>query len=289
MYCPTIRGAGPTTTAAVTRYQNSGEIYATSGDTNGALMRILPAGWAIPATHARQRRDVVARLTRVTHGAPVAVAAACAIAAMASYAVDGCAARELVTVALREPGQVLGEHAAAAVPLQTVSAAADGSWRPGPAGVSLHAAETLAAVVHVLAQRGDDLDGAVRYAVSLGGDTDTVASITAGILGCRSAEPAIGWLDRVILPDPAELDRLASGLRELRRARAMADCRACAIRTRPASVSTPNVRPASGPKCGSRTRWPPQTTVRSQRLPRPRRCRAQPGIARRARQPRMHG
>jgi hypothetical protein len=39
-------------------------------------------------------------------------------------------------------------------------------------------------------------------------------------------------------------------------ARAMADCRACAIRTRPAPVSTPNVRPASGPKCGSRTRWP---------------------------------
>ena len=156
---PAIRGAGPTTTAAVTRYQNSGEIYATSGDTNGALMRILPAGWAIPATHARQRRDVVARLTRATHGAPAAVAAACAIAAMASYAVEGCPARELVTVALREPGHVLGEHAAAAVQLQTVHAAAEGSWRPGPAGVSLQAAETLAAVLHVLAQRGDDLDG----------------------------------------------------------------------------------------------------------------------------------
>ncbi|MGE5133655.1 MAG: ADP-ribosylglycohydrolase family protein [Gemmatimonadota bacterium] len=130
----TMRGAGPTTRAAVTRYRDSGEIYATSGDTNGALMRILPAGWAIPATHTQQRRAVVARLTRVTHGAPVAVAAACAVAAMASYAVEGCPGRELITVALQELGHVVGEHAAAAVQLQIVHAAADGSWRPGPAG-----------------------------------------------------------------------------------------------------------------------------------------------------------
>ncbi len=46
-------------------------------------MRILPAGWAIPATHADRRRDVVTRLTRVTHGGAAAVAAACAVAAMA--------------------------------------------------------------------------------------------------------------------------------------------------------------------------------------------------------------
>jgi ADP-ribosylglycohydrolase len=58
----------------------------------------------------------------------------------------------------------------------------------------------------------------MRYAVGLGGDTDTVAAITGGILGCRSAEATIGWLDRVILPDADALDRLAGGLREVRRA-----------------------------------------------------------------------
>jgi ADP-ribosylglycohydrolase/tetratricopeptide (TPR) repeat protein len=215
---PSMRGPGPTTTAAVDRYRQTGQLYAASGDTNGALMRILPAGWAIPATHVERRRDVVARLTRVTHGGPVATAAACAVAAMAAYAVEGCPPQALITVALGELEHAVGEYSAAAVLLETVRAAAEGAWRPGAEGVPLGAAETLAAVLHVLATCEDDVDGAMRYAVGLGGDTDTVAAITGGILGCRSAEVRIGWLDRVILPDAAALDRLAGGLREMRRA-----------------------------------------------------------------------
>jgi ADP-ribosylglycohydrolase/tetratricopeptide (TPR) repeat protein len=215
---PAMRGAGPTTTAAVHRYRQTGQLYAASGDTNGALMRILPAGWAIPATHVERRRDVVTRLTQVTHGDPVAAAAACAVAAMAAYAVEGCPARALITVALGELEHGLGEHPAAAVVLETAQTAGQGTWRPGPEGVPLGAAETLAAVLHVLATCGDDVDRAMRYAVGLGGDTDTVAAITGGILGCRSAEVRIGWLDRVDLPDAGALDRLAGGLHEIRRA-----------------------------------------------------------------------
>jgi ADP-ribosyl-[dinitrogen reductase] hydrolase len=137
---------------------------------------------------------------------------------MASYAVEGCPAQALITVALGELEHVLREHAAAAVLLETAEAAGQGSWRPGVEGVPLGAAETLAAVLHVLVTCGDDVDGAMRYAVGLGGDTDTVAAITGGILSCRSAEVRIGWLDRVILPDAATLDRLAGGLQEMRRA-----------------------------------------------------------------------
>jgi ADP-ribosylglycohydrolase len=215
---PAMRGAGPTTTAAVNRYRQTGQLHAASGDTNGALMRILPAGWASPATHAEQRRDVVTRLTRVTHGGQAAIAAACAVAAMASYALEGCSAHALITVALDELEHMVEEHSAAAVLLETAQAAAQGTWRPGAEGVPLGAAQTLAALLHVLAMCGDDVDAAMRYSVGLGGDTDTVAAITEGILGCRSVEVRIGWLDQVILPDAAELDRLASGLHEIRRA-----------------------------------------------------------------------
>jgi ADP-ribosylglycohydrolase len=84
--------------------------------------------------------------------------------------------------------------------------------------VTLDAADTLAAVVHVLATCGEDADGAMRYAVGLGGDTDTVAAITGGILGCRDVRVEIEWLDRAKVPDATELDRLAEGLREMRRA-----------------------------------------------------------------------
>jgi ADP-ribosylglycohydrolase len=215
---PAMRGTGPTTRAAVARYRQTGQIHATSGGTNGALMRILPAGWAIPADHADRRREMVTRLTRVTHGAPAAVTAAFAIAAMGSFAVEGCPAPDLIAVALSELEHAMTKYPAAAVWLRTARAAADREWRPGADGVPLDAVETLAAVVHVVASRGDDLDGALRYAVSLGGDTDTVAAITGGIVGCGSAEVPLGWLAHVILPDPAELDRLASGLHEIRRA-----------------------------------------------------------------------
>jgi ADP-ribosylglycohydrolase len=214
---PSMRGTGPTTRAAVARYQQTGQLNATSGDTNGALMRILPAGWAIPATRADRRRDVVTRLTRVTHGGAAVVAAACAVAAMASFAVEGCPAKELIAVALGELDHAMGEYPAAAVWLQTARAAGEGAWRPGAEGVPLDAAETLAAILHVLATCGDDLDRGMRYAVSLGGDTDTVAAITGGILGCRTGDPVIGWLGEVILPGATELDALADGLREVRR------------------------------------------------------------------------
>jgi ADP-ribosylglycohydrolase len=215
---PGMRGAGPTTRAAVARYQQTGEIRASGGDTNGALMRILPAGWAIPASHADQRREVVARLTRVTHGAPVAAAAACAVAAMGSYALEGCPVADLVAVAREEFERTLVGFPAAAVWRENLRAAAEGNWRPGPQGVGMGAAETLAAVVHVLAVCGQDADAAMRYAVGLGGDTDTVAAITGGILGCQNARVDIGWLDRVVAPDADELDRLAAGLRGIRRA-----------------------------------------------------------------------
>ena len=217
-HLPTMRGVGPTTRAAVARYHQSGEIRATGGDTNGALMRILPAGWAIPAAHAERRREVVTRLTEVTHGGTAAVAAACAVAAMGSYALDGCPAADLITVALEEFDRMAGENPAVAVWMQNLRAAEDGTWRPGAGGVTLDAADTLAAVVHVLATCGEDADGAMRYAVGLGGDTDTVAAITGGILGCRDVRVEIEWLDRAKVPDATELDRLAEGLREMRRA-----------------------------------------------------------------------
>jgi ADP-ribosylglycohydrolase/tetratricopeptide (TPR) repeat protein len=215
---PTLRGAGPTTRAAVARYQQTGEIHASGGETNGALMRILPVGWAIPASHADRRREVVTRLTQVTHGAPVAAAAACAVAAMGSHALEGCPVADLASIAREEFERALVDWPATAVWLENLRTAAEGNWRPGARGVAMSAADTLTAVVHVLAVCGQDVDAAMRHAVGLGGDTDTVAAITGGILGCRKADGDVGWLGRVTLPDADELDRLAAGLREVRRA-----------------------------------------------------------------------
>ncbi|WP_421914541.1 ADP-ribosylglycohydrolase family protein [Nonomuraea polychroma] len=56
----------------------------------------------------------------------------------------------------------------------------------------------------------------MRYAVSLGGDTDTVAAIIGGILSCRQDSADIPWAPQVALP--AGLDALAEGLWAMRRA-----------------------------------------------------------------------
>lgn len=213
---PGIRGIGPSTQAAVDRFRDTGAVRAESGDTNGAAMRALPIGWAIADDDLR--RTVTVGLSHTTHGAAPAVAAACVAAAMASAAVDGAPVAGLVAAAAAEIDWAEGEFGADV--LRPARRAVDGQWRPRPAGVLLEAAETLAGVVTVVrhaADRGLDVAGALRYAISLGGDTDTVAAIAGGILGSREPRtPDIPWLARVALPEAAVLDAAADALAALR-------------------------------------------------------------------------
>ena len=85
---PRMRGPGPSTTAAVRRFVDTGEVQAPAGNTVGAAMRALPIGWAIPPAAAEQRRATTVRLSSTTHGAPPAIACASVVAAMASWAVE---------------------------------------------------------------------------------------------------------------------------------------------------------------------------------------------------------
>ena len=68
---PRMRGAGPTTRAAVRRFIESGELRASEGSSIGAAMRALPFGWATPVAASAQRRELTVRLSRATHGAPL--------------------------------------------------------------------------------------------------------------------------------------------------------------------------------------------------------------------------
>jgi len=204
----TIRGIGPTTLRAIHRFTETGALRADDGSSNGAVMRVLPLGWATRPADAEHRRALVEKLTVTTHGAPAAVAGACAIAAMGSYAVEGHPADRLIDVALAEI-----ERFALGAAAQPVRHAAEGEWHPGPGGVTLDVLDTVAAVVHTLRQAGDPAE-AMRRAVLLGGDTDTVAAIVGGVLGGRHDTLAIPWSEHVAIPEA--LDALATGLWRLR-------------------------------------------------------------------------
>ncbi|MGE2713167.1 ADP-ribosylglycohydrolase family protein [Mycolicibacterium litorale] len=209
---PGIRGIGPSTRAAVDRFRTSGAVRADSGDTNGAAMRALPIGWAV--ADADVRRTVTAGLSRTTHGAAPAVAAACIAAAMASAALDG---ESPVAAGRSETDWAESEFG---IDLTPVRRAGEGGWWPHRNGVTLYAVDTMAAVVGVIRHATDQRAGvadALRHAVSLGGDTDTVAAIVGGILGGREPRtPDIPWLTRVDLPDTALLDDVCAALAALR-------------------------------------------------------------------------
>ncbi|KAB8185649.1 hypothetical protein FH610_011745 [Microbispora catharanthi] len=213
---PGVRGLGPTTRRALAHFHATGELPAPSaGDlpTNGAAMRIAPVGWAVPSRLPERRRNLCEALSAATHRAPAAVAAACVIAAMASSAVEGAGAADLPAVAAAE-ARWTGEHYG---PMDAVADAARGRWSPPSEGVSLDAVETAAAVVHVI-REAPDLAAALPYAVSLGGDTDTVAALAGGVLGALDPEGVteLGWLGLVDLGEHPGLGELAARLAALR-------------------------------------------------------------------------
>jgi ADP-ribosyl-[dinitrogen reductase] hydrolase len=214
---PGMRGPGPSTAAAVRRFVDKGEVHAPEGNTVGAAMRALPIGWAIPPA-AEQRRTLTIRLSGTTHGSPAAIACACAVAAMASWALEGYPIDAVVAGGLDEAEHVALWYGLNPDTMQPMRQGASGAGEPYQAGIALDAVATVASVMLVL-RESQGLATAMKHAVSLGGDTDTVAAIVGGILGCQSedVEREISWLPKVTLPEPELIEAVAIGLARLRR------------------------------------------------------------------------
>jgi ADP-ribosyl-[dinitrogen reductase] hydrolase len=215
---PHMRGVGPTTSAAVGRFVETGQLHASEGNSIGAAMRALPFGWATPVTAATHRRELTIRLSRATHGAPAAILSACVVAAMAAWAIERRLIDDVIAAGLREAEEVAGLFGLPPAALRPLRQAAEASWQPPAAGTALDAITTVASVLHVL-REATSVAGAMKHAVGLGGDTDTAAAIVGGLLGCRSAavEREIPWLPNVALLDTESIEAAAAGLYRLRR------------------------------------------------------------------------
>jgi ADP-ribosyl-[dinitrogen reductase] hydrolase len=217
---PKMRGVGPTTSEAVRRFIERGELHATDGSSIGAAMRALPFGWATPVAAAESRRELTVRLSRVTHGAPAAILSACAVATMAAWAIERHPIEAVVVAGLREADEFAELYALDPATVHPLRQAANGDWGPYQPGTPLDAVTTLASVVHVLREATSPA-GAMKCAVALGGDTDTAAAIVGGLLGCQleDIDSAIPWLSRVVLPKAEMVGATAAGLCELRQLR----------------------------------------------------------------------
>jgi ADP-ribosyl-[dinitrogen reductase] hydrolase len=214
---PKMRGAGPTTQAAVRRFLTTGELYATDGSSIGAAMRALPFGWATPVVAAMHRRELTTRISRTTHGAPEAIISACVVAEMAAWAIEQYPIATVVAAGIREADHLARLYALRPAALQPLQQAASGEWAPSTAEMAPDAMTTVASVLYVL-REATSLATAMKQAVALGGDTDTTAAIVGGILGCQLQDVTadIPWLPRVLLPESALIEATATGLQDLR-------------------------------------------------------------------------
>jgi ADP-ribosylglycohydrolase len=204
---PTIRGLGPTTTAAIERFRRDGETAASSGRaTNGAAMRALPIGWVLPHDQAGRRRQVAIAMSRATHADPAALVAACVMAACASWALEGASSPMLLEAAVEEAREAAREVDTEARLAEMLAQVSAGTWEPPVSGVSLDPYETVAAVLWCSTRATSLRDGLVS-AVQLGGDTDTVAALVGGLMGCsltaEQVRAELPWHQLVVLPEPA--------------------------------------------------------------------------------------
>lgn len=171
---------------------------------NGAAMRVAPVGLAA------NDRSVVMEWARasalVTHSHPQAVAGAQTIA---------CA----VSTMVRDPGRghlelLVGLHddctddilARAIDAVARLPHDAEATEVVERVGRSVAAVEAVPAALAAFARHPDSFTDAVRFAISLGGDTDSIAAMTGAVSGARLGMEAI----------PLEWRRRAEGVDRLR-------------------------------------------------------------------------
>ena len=165
---------------------------------NGAAMRVAPV-----ALHAWGTTADAAELGRasavVTHTHPEAVDAAGVQAVAVTMALTDSSPwpRHLLdTVAASATTAPLGAALAA---LSRLAPDRSPAAVAALTGTGVAAVEAVPAAIAVVALNPDSFPDAVRFAIGLGGDTDTIAAMVGAISGARLGEGAVPetWRDRV--------------------------------------------------------------------------------------------
>ncbi len=189
---------GITVRQALDRYKRSGDPMAGSTDPmsagNGSLMRLSPV--AIRFWQDRTKlRDVAARQSRTTHGAPEAVDACVAFAEVLADAIAGHPRSQV----LRPRPQAWAGN---------IGPIMAGAWRGrhrDTINSSGYVAHSLEAALWCVGRTGSFAE-AVILAANLGDDSDTVAAITGQLAGALYGKEGIPqeWLAKLAWAMPLE-------------------------------------------------------------------------------------
>ncbi|TPL56858.1 ADP-ribosylglycohydrolase family protein [Mesorhizobium sp. B2-4-4] len=188
---------GPSTKRAIDAINKGvpAEEAGRGGDTNGAAMRIAPLGIMMQPEPLDALVDKVAETCRATHNTSIAIASAAAVAAAVSRGIAGGdwrAASDSAVAAARR-GATHGHWVTGGDIAARVGWAQDLIRGKAPrdavrlitdlVGTGVASQESVPAAFAVLEVAGGDAWQAAVISANLGGDTDTIGAIAAGMAG----------------------------------------------------------------------------------------------------------
>jgi ADP-ribosylglycohydrolase len=157
---------------------------------NGAAVRMAPIGFLYQHDPDRLR-EVAHACGIATHAHPSSDAAAIAAAYLVKLGLDGVPPYEYVTEVLRFTDGISDEFDTIMLRVGHVSEWTDEFAAITHIGDGWVASEAVAMAVYCAMRYSDDFAGAVRRAVNIPGDSDSVGSITGGLVAARLGLTAI--------------------------------------------------------------------------------------------------
>lgn len=166
------------------------------GDTNGAAMRIAPAGILVPPSE--RLIHTVAETCRATHNTSIAISAAAAVATVVSHGITGLSWREAISKAVdaAKDAETEGAWVAGGRLSSRIAWALDMAARAVSAsdvralfdvlGTSVASQESIPAAFAALTLAKGDCWSAAVIAANVGGDTDTIGAIACTMAGACS-------------------------------------------------------------------------------------------------------
>ncbi len=226
---------GPSTKSALASLQSGqdAKVAGRFGTTNGAAMRIAPVGIASPIGDLTRLVDNVERVSHLTHNTGLALAGAAAIAAAVSAGIEAYNTEDATKAAI-QAAEIAGQRGywvAGADIATRIRWAMDVMLSPSKSGqdpatiidhligTSLMAQESIPAAFAVLTVHPREPWKACQLAASLGGDTDTIASMAGAMGGALCGVDAFPeWArNQVTLVNQLSLEPLAQSLLDLRK------------------------------------------------------------------------
>ncbi len=227
---------GPSTKRAIDAINDGmpAEEAGRSGDTNGAAMRIAPVGIMMPLEPLDVLVAKVAETCRATHNTSIAIASASAVAAAISSGVAGSDWRAACqqAIAAAELGTKLGNWVTGgdiAARIGWAQALVRGKSMKEAirlitdlVGTGVASQESVPAAFAVLEVANGDPWQAAVISANLGGDTDTIGAIAAGMAGACTGFSRLPQqhIARLVGIDIAEVRALAGDLVAARLAKA---------------------------------------------------------------------